>query len=89
MPRLLVTVVETFLITGRGLIVAPFLPESEARSRPFEVELRRPDGSRRVAQAFAQVPFITPPSKVREAHLALLEVTNEDVPIGTEVWTTS
>jgi hypothetical protein len=86
MRRLLV-VEDTFLITGRGLIVMPPLPASEARPTQFAVDIRRCDGTCQRGEAFAQVPFITPPPAVPAAHLALLGVTKDEVPIGAEVWT--
>jgi hypothetical protein len=87
MPRRLLTVVDSFAIRGRGLIVAPWLAESEARRERFAVELRRPDGSHARCEAFAQIPFLSLPALVLQVHLALFGVTKDDVPIGTEVWT--
>lgn len=87
MTRHLLTVEETFDVRGRGLIVAPFLDEAEARRERFEIELRKPCGARVRAMAFAQVPFISPPPPKFQAHLAILGVSKADVPVGTEVWT--
>jgi hypothetical protein len=39
--------------------------------------------------AFAQIPFITPRPAIFHAHLAILDVSKADVPLGTEVWTLS
>lgn len=85
--RLLLTVEDTFEVRGRGLVLAPFLDESEARKDRFEVELRRPGGSTVRATAFAQIPFITPRPPTLRTHLAILSVSKVEVPIGTEVWT--
>jgi len=86
MRRLLV-VEDTFLITGRGLIVMPPLPASEARPTRFAVETRRRDGTCQRGEAFAQVPFITPSPAVPAAHLVLLGLTKDQGPIAAEVWT--
>ncbi len=84
--RLLLVVEDSFAIAGRGLVVAPFLLATEAKMGRFAVELRRPDGSTSRVEAFAQIPRIVPLPKVLRAHLALLGVTKDDVPVGSEVW---
>ena len=80
-------VTDRFAITGRGLVVAPWLDAAEARPERFAVELRRPDGSTRAAIAFAQIPFLNPPPPIPRVHLALLDVTADDLPLATEIWT--
>lgn len=86
LTRLLLTVENTFAIAGRGVVLAPFLPTSEARPLAFFVELHRPDGSIVRAKALAQIPFVSPMPKVLFAHVMLLETEKSDVPVGTEVW---
>jgi hypothetical protein len=86
----LLLVVEDALSTRRKLILAPFLDLSATPPGEFTVELLRPDGSCARAQAVAFVPLaVATPTPRREprAHLALIGVTKEDVPIGTAVWT--
>lgn len=87
MTRLLLVVEDRFAIAGRDVLVVPMLDVGEARRDRFHVELRLPDGSRRRVEAFAQVPFFHPTPKVHRTQVALLGITKDDVPIGTEVWT--
>lgn len=84
--RLLLSVEATFEIRGRGLVLAPFLPASEARATPFPVELQRPDGTARTASAVCEVPSFRPAPAERSAHLMLLDAQKSDVPIGTRVY---
>jgi hypothetical protein len=87
LTRLMLTVEETFEIRGRGLVLAPFLPASEARPKPIVVELHKPDGAVTYAvKALVQVPFIHPTPKVHQAHVTLTDVAKTDAPIGTKVW---
>lgn len=88
MARLLLVVEDRFAITGRGVLVTPMLDASEARRERFLVELRSPGGARRRVEAFAQVPFFHPTPKVHRTQVALLGIAKDDVPLGTEVWTT-
>jgi hypothetical protein len=85
----LLLVVEEALSTRRKLILAPFLDLSAAPPGEFTVELLRPDGSCGRAQAVAFVPLALAASTPREprAHLALIDVAKDDVPIGTAIWT--
>ena len=69
------------------LMVAPFLDASALPAGEFTVELLKPDGSSTHAQAVAIVPFAVGPPREARAHLALMGVAREDVPIGTAVWT--
>lgn len=87
--RKLLTVTETFAIRGRGVLVGPSIDAHEARSSKLEVELRTPNGERRVLEAYVQVPFVNPPPPVpvRDASVMLLAVDKADVPLGSEVWT--
>jgi len=58
----LLTVEDTFLIEGRGVIVTPSVPvDSYSGPRSRTVSLRRPDGTETTASATLQIPFVSPP----------------------------
>jgi hypothetical protein len=69
------------------LVLAPSVDaiEAGARAEPFDVELRRPDGSRRPARAILRLPLGT--ASAPHALVRLVGVDERDVPKGTEVWT--
>lgn len=85
--RLLLTVEDTFLITGRGLIVVPAPAIEECRG-PGDVraELRRPDGSVVSATLTLGHEFISPPPTVHRWNCMFKALDKTDVPVGTEVW---
>lgn len=85
--RRLLTVEDTFLIVGRGLIVVP-APAIDAVRGPAEVsaELRRPDGTIVRVTLTLCVEFFSPPQPVRRWGCAFKGLGKDDVPIGTEVW---
>lgn len=88
MKRLL-TVEDTFVIAMRGLVVVPAPPVDEVHGHgDIEVELRLPDGSRRVATLTLLHEFITPPPAVRRWGCTFKSLDKAQVPIGTEVWCT-
>lgn len=91
MSTLLLTVTDTFLIKGRGLIVVPG-PPSDTFSHPTDlvVELRRPDGLVTETRARLMIEFVSPPPPPGPRPLVCLlpDVTKADVPIGTQVWVT-
>ena len=83
----LLTIEDTFLISGGGLVVDPAPPVAEVRGPgEFEVELRLPDGSRRVATLTLLHEFITPPPAVRRWGCMFRVLDKTQVPLGTEVW---
>ena len=86
MKRLL-TVEDTFAITGRGLMVAPMPARDEIRGPgDIDVELRLPDGTRRPARLSVLAEFVHPtPSSPRWA-LMFADLAKSEVPIGTEIW---
>jgi hypothetical protein len=85
--RLLLTVEETFLVTARGLVLWPAPPIDEVRGPgDVEVELRLPDGSRRVDTLSIRHEFFTPPPAVGRWVCVFKSLDKEQVPIGTEVW---
>ena len=84
---LLCSVEDTFLITGRGLIIAPTFPVSAYRFEANQqVRVVRPDGEELECRAYFQIPFQTPPAKVLSFCCALLDVGKDGVPIGSQVW---
>ena len=84
---LLLTIEDTFQISGRGLLVVPG-PLVETFPGPARVtaELRKPDGT--VAQADLRIEhqFQTPPPDERRYACIFQELEKSDIPIGTEVW---
>ena len=64
--RRLLTVEDTFAITGRGLMVAPMPALDELRGPgDIDVELRLPDGTRRPARLSVLVEFVHPTPAVQ------------------------
>jgi hypothetical protein len=86
MKRLL-TIEDTFLIKTRGLVVVPAPPLDEVRGPgDLEVELRLPDGSRRVETLSLQHEFLRPTPAVHRWNCAFKSLDKAQVPIGTEIW---
>lgn len=82
--RLLLIVTEVREIQGRGVLLAPEVPASEARDAVLHVSLLRPDGTSIPADAHVAVPSRPTPS--HGALVSLKGLTKDDVPIRTEVW---
>jgi hypothetical protein len=84
MPRRLLVVRQRIWLRGKGLILTPgFIPTSSDSVRPGDrVILRCPDGSTREATVQGTRHTLTE----NEVDLLLGEVTKDEVPIGTEVW---
>lgn len=84
---LLCSVEDTFLITGRGLIIAPVFPVSDYRFHSEQrVRIVRPDGEEFDCRAYFQIPFQSPPAKVLSFICVLLDMAKDHVPIGSQVW---
>lgn len=88
MKRRLITVEDTFRISGRGLLVvpAPLMSELPVEGGVIPVELRKPDGSSAEAALLLTYIFQTPPPKELRWACVLKSLSKEDVPIGTEIW---
>ena len=89
MARCLFVVADTFPIKGRGLVLVPgILPLGEERFRIGDpIVLKRPDGSRLDSRiGAAEHPHSTPPRPKNEILIVLKDLTKEDVPVGSEVW---
>ena len=86
MKRLL-TVEDTFAISGRGLMIAPMPALHEVRGPgTIEVELRLPDGTRRAARLSVVHEFVLPTPAVRRWACLFEDLGKEDLPLGTEIW---
>jgi hypothetical protein len=85
--RRLLTVEETFLVSGRGLILWPAPALEEVRGPgDIQVELRFADGAVRTATLSVWHEFFTPPPKVRRWSCVFPAFSKADVPVGTELW---
>lgn len=79
-------VTDTFLLEGRGLIVAPFFPEPQYRFDKSErVRVETPDHRVFEADAEFDIPFVRPKPKVFEYVCLLRETGKSDVPVGSKV----
>ena len=83
----LLTVEDTFLIEGRGVIVTPAIPVPDySGPQSVSATLRKPDGTETVVQAQLLIPMVSPPPQVYSYLCLLVGLTKQDVPIGTEIW---
>jgi hypothetical protein len=86
MGQLLVVVEEAFVARGRGVLIAPRFTLDKSRTGAFRVRLRLPDGTERESSAELEISHmrgaLAPYAMVR-----LPELTPDDVPEKTEVWT--
>jgi len=83
----LLTVEDTFLIEGRGVIVTPAIPVSDyTGSDSVSATLRKPSGEETVVQARLQIPRVNPPPTAYSYLCLLVGITKQDVPIGSEIW---
>ena len=88
MGRQLFTVEDTFIIRGRGLVMVPgIIPEGDERFRVGDqILLKRPDGSESVVNIDSlELPT---PNRRHEVWVMLKNTSKQDMPIGTEVWST-
>lgn len=88
MSRYVFTVADTFVIKERGIALAPVGGEYRSAAGRT-VELRRPDGAIRTT-VVRGIEVIDPPPFGRQYSPAILvpaDVSLEDVPVGTDVWT--
>jgi hypothetical protein len=89
MARCLFIVEDMFLIRGRGLVVVPgILCQGEERFRVGDpLLLKRPEGSC-LQWRIGGIELIScsPPRTKNEVVILLRDLSKDDVPIGTEVW---
>ncbi len=86
MAERLVVVEEAFVARGRGVLIAPRFTALTPRPGTFRVQLRLPDGTTRETSAELEVAHMRgslPPF----AMVRLPELSENDVPPSTEVWT--
>ena len=85
--RRLFTVEDTFLIEGYGLALAPgIVPEGDENFQSGDpIELRVPSGDI-TRTHIASLPLPTPNPRHQIVVMLPKEFGKEDVPIGTEVW---
>lgn len=85
MPDRLLVVEEVFAVTPRGVQLAPRFVPKDAGRRAFEVRLVLPGGEERRVRAELQIAHVRGPL-APFALLRLPELSSDDVPPGTEVW---
>jgi len=87
MEVFLTTVIDTFDVTGRGLIIAPSFPLTEYKfDKEERIRIETPDGQEFVCDSYFQVPFLHPTPKVLSACCTLLKVSKHQVPIGSKIF---
>jgi len=83
--ELLLRVVDTFMLTGRGLAVWPDLPLSHGKHNAVcAVIVERPDGSKLPAEALLRVEHFSPGGYKLIVYLSALD--KSEVPVGSKVW---
>jgi hypothetical protein len=95
-PRKLFTVVDTFMISGRGLIAEEGPPfdtfGTDGRTHSSLVEIRCPDGSVLISQASFYMAHFQPLEAQRKyiergCYMCMFKnLAKVDVPVGSEVW---
>ena len=86
MAEHLVTVEEAFVARGRGILIAPRFTLERPRTGTFRVCLRLPGGAERETMAELEVSHVRG-ALAPYAMLRLPELTPDDVPPSTEIWT--
>ena len=85
MPSRLLVVEDAFVTRGRGVLLNPKVTADPAARAPFNVRLRFPNGDERATLAVYEFSHVRGPL-LPFALVRLLELTPEEVPPGTEVW---
>lgn len=88
MPKLLMTVEDTFQIDNNGLVIVP-CPLTSEYTEPVGnvlVKVHRPDGSAITAYLLITHHFQTPPAKERRWSCMFRSLQKGDVPVGSEIW---
>ena len=81
------TIEDVFDVSGRGIILAPGFPVAEySFNQQYEVEIESPVGGNVIRHAVFEVPFQSPPPKVRKYFCRLIGVKKGDVAIGGKLW---
>jgi hypothetical protein len=80
------TVIDTFLIEGRGLILLPFFPVDQYQFDSKEhVRVETPGGRVFEADADVEIPHVTPRPKVFQATFIIRGAQKDDIPVGSKV----
>lgn len=84
----LLTVEESYSISGRGLIVLPELSLNMFKDEtpPSTVELRHLDGSSESVEVSFHTPRFNPSRPALVYHCMIKGKDKDTVPMGTEVW---
>ncbi len=85
MSKRLLVVEEAFVATGRGVLVLPRFTATESFAPRFPVRLRFADGTEREVSASVDVAH-SRGTLAPWAMYRLFDVTPEDLPSGTELW---
>lgn len=86
MAERLLTVEEAFAARGRGVTLSPRITAPHTSRAPFTVRLRLPTGEERDAEAVLEMSHVKGPLPPF-ALVKLTQLSPDDVPAGTEVWT--
>ncbi|MBX3260083.1 MAG: hypothetical protein KIS78_04735 [Labilithrix sp.] len=86
MAERLLVVEEAFVARGRGVLLLPRFTAESSTPAKLAVVLRRPDGTERETVAITETSHVRG-SLAPWAMYRLSELTPEDVPPGTELWT--
>ena len=81
----LLTVVDAFLIEGRGVLVMPTITDYSGPTS-FSVVLRKPNGEESSAQAHLDISRFNSAREPYPFACSLAGLSKQDVPIGTEIW---
>jgi hypothetical protein len=77
---------DTFLIEGRGLILAPFFPVNKYHFDNKErLRVEAPDGRVFEVDAEFQIPCVSPMPEIFQMVCLLRSVEKSDVPVGSRV----
>ncbi len=87
MARRLLTVEDTFLISGRGLVPVPgLIPEDDELFRVGDpILLKRPDGSS-FQWNIGGLEILSGVQRRHDLVILLKGLDKEDVPVGSEIW---
>jgi hypothetical protein len=81
----LLTVEETFLIEGRGVVALPPISDFNGLMS-FSVVLQKPSGEAITVQAELDSIRLNPPRPDHPFAICFKGLSKQDVPIGTEIW---
>lgn len=83
--ELLLSVEDHFMLTGRGLVLAPDVPLAHGNDNPVcAVIVERPDGTRLPAMAELRLDHFRPAGY--KLIVCLPRLNKTDVPVGSKIW---